>query len=90
MAFIVFIAFGNSFKGVKKCKKVSFATDVFNSVLKVSSSMKFSIFRPSFGLQFYTSFHLASLGTTWYKIYGIIPTNSNENVISQKRLLILF
>ena len=26
-----------------------------------------------FGLQLYTSFNLASLGTTWYTISGLIP-----------------
>ena len=61
-----------SLKGVFLCKKVSFATVLPTRYEHLNLSVKF-LFWPSFGLQFYTSLSLASLGAAWCKISGLIP-----------------
>ena len=77
MAFIAFIAFGNSFKGVITVQESNIRNRYLQLTIKsVNFGVKCIFFWPSFGLQFYTSFHLASLGTTWYKISSLIPAKS--------------
>ena len=46
-------------------------------------------FWPSFGLRFYTSLHLASLGFVWYKISGLISAKK-MNFTLRKMDLIVF
>ena len=78
-------------KGFQKagvlCKKASFDTRMSNTVWKFSFSVEIRFFWPSFGLRFYTTLPLASLGTAWYKIYGLIPAKK-MNFIPRKKIFI--
>ena len=45
---------------------------------------KFSLVWPSFGLEFYTTLNLASLGTAWYKIQDLILPKQVAEFYPQK------
>ena len=88
--FIFFILKLCVFKGSALCKKVTFETRMSNTVWKLFFlRVKFYLFWPSFGLQFYTSLHLASLGTAWYKISGLFLAKK-MNFTLRKKIFIPF
>ena len=53
-------------------------------------SLTVTMNRTMLGLQLYTSFHLASRGTTRYIISGLIPSGRKGHLHLKKPFLILF
>ena len=60
--------FETCYKVEKSIILTSMVKKKWNMLLRV----KFSLLWPSFGLKFYTTLNLASLGTAWYKILDLI------------------